>query len=320
MDLKQILLTKLNSILNPQFEKKIIWVLMTFGFFLIGYRNLLNLITTFEFKYKDFFLKISPENETDIFLKIIGILFVLISSYFFYVIFIKNKDKIKFKTLKEASSSIKMILEDNKRIFKSYGPNSSLNRVDDIRTNEQLSVWNYNKKKKIIPNNEKIYLILQNIDNLEEDEIKHVNDMKSHIEAFKSHVYNKNVDYTKHQFPILFSILINKYCNNGLLKDKYFIKYLSWIISFINKNQIDIKHKDLFGSTLYDKKPNDIDILIYIEKDDNLILLHNSKLLNKMSKDFKNKFNKELHQTVFTKNEEVAYKDFKNKLLDTKEF
>jgi len=90
--------------------------------------------------------------------------------------------------------------------------------------------------------------------------------------------------------------------------------------SFITEHNINIKYKGLFGSTLYDKKPNDIDILIYMEEDNNLIILHNSKLLNKMSKDFKNNFNKELHQTVFTKNEEVTYKDFKNKLLDIKEF
>lgn len=229
-------------------------------------------------------------------------------------------DKTQFKTLKKASCTIKKILDDNKRIFKSHGPNSSLNRIDDIRSNEQLSIWNDTKEKKIIPNNEKIYTILENIDKFYEHEINHVTSMKNHIEAFKNHVFNENVDYTKHQFPILFAILITKYCNNGILKDKYFEKYLSWIISFITKHQINIKHKDLFGSTLYDKKPNDIDILIYMEEADNSILLNNSKLLNEMSKDFKNKFKKELHQTVFTKNEDIAYKDFKNKLLDTKEF
>ncbi len=320
MNLEQILLTKLNSILNPQFDKKIIWALMTFGFILIGYQNILNLITSFEFKYKDFFLKLSLENETDTFLKIVGILFVLISSYFFYSIFIKNKDKMNFKTLKEASSSIKKILDDNKRIFKSYGPNSSLTEVNDIRTNEQLSVWNDIKEKKIIPNNEKIYLILENIDKFEENEVIHVDNMKSHIEAFRNHVSNKDVDYREHQFPILFSILITKYNNNGLLKDKYFKKYLSWIINFINKNQLDIKHKYLFGSTLYDKEPNDIDILIYMEENEYSNILKNSKILSKMSKDFKNKFHKELQQTVFTENEKTGYDNFKNKILDTKEF
>jgi len=320
LNLKQIFLTKLNSILNPQFDKKIIWALMTFGFILIGYQNVLNLITSFEFKYKDFFLKLSLENESDVFLKTIGILFVLISSYFFYIIFIKNKDKIKFKTLKEASCLVKKILDDNKRIFKSYGPNSSLSRVDDIRTTEQLSLWNDAKENKIIPNNAKIYLVLENIDKFEENEVNHVYDMKSHIEAFKNHVLNKNTDYSKYQFPILFSILITKYCNNGLLKDKYFVKYLSWIIDFIDEYKINIKDKYLFGSTLYDKEPNDIDILIYIEESDNSIILQNSNLLNEMSKKFKSKFYKELQLTVFTKNEKIAYENFKNKLLDIKEF
>ena len=243
------------------------------------------------------------------------ILFIL-----FYLQYNNIIVKTQFKTLKKASCTIKKILDDNKRIFKSHGPNSSLKNIDDIRSSEQLSTWNNTKEEKIIPNNNKVYEILENIDTFNENEVNHVASMKNHIEAFQNHVLNENSDYSKYQFPILFAILITKYCNNGILKDKYFDKYLSWIKSFITEHNINIKYKGLFGSTLYDKKPNDIDILIYMEEDNNLIILHNSKLLNKMSKDFKNNFNKELHQTVFTKNEEVTYKDFKNKLLDIKEF
>jgi len=228
--------------------------------------------------------------------------------------------RTQFKTLKKASCTIKKILDDNKRIFKSHGPNSSLKNIDDIRNNEQLATWNTIKEKKIIPNNKKIYTILENIERINDNEVSHITSMKNHIEAFQNHVLNKNVDYTKHQFPTLFAILITKYCNNGILKDKYFENYLSWIQSFINEHRINVKYKGLFGSALYDKKPNDIDILIYMEENDNSILLHNSQLLNQMGKDFERNFNKELHQTVFTKNEETIYKDFKYKLLDIKEF
>jgi hypothetical protein len=321
LNVKEIFLTKLNSVLNPQFDKKIIWALMTFGFLLIGYQNIVNFITSFEFKYKDLFLKLSLENEADLFSKIIGIVFVLISSYFFYAVFIKDKDKTKFKTLKEASCSIKKVLDDNKRIFIIHGPNSSSNSVTNIKTVEQLSIWDSTKKDKIVPNNEKVYSILENIEKYEENEIDLVADMKSHIEAFKEHVSKKNVDYSQHQFPIKFSILITKYCNNGLLKDKYINHYTTWIKKYISDNNIqNIQNKYLFGSVLYDAKPNDIDVLLYLSISDVSELLVISKLLNKMEQDFKLCFDKNLHQTVFSVIEKQKFDDFKYKLLDTKEF
>jgi hypothetical protein len=91
LNLQDILLKKLDSILNPQFDKKIIWTLLTFGFLLIGYKNIVNFITLFEFKYKNIFLKLSVENETDMFLKVIGIIFVLIACLFYYLVYIKIK-------------------------------------------------------------------------------------------------------------------------------------------------------------------------------------------------------------------------------------
>jgi len=321
MSLQDILLRKLDSFLNPQFDKKFIWALLTFGFLLIGYQNIVNFITSFEFKYKDIFLKIAVENETDIFLKIVGVIFVLIACLFYYLAFIKNKNKIKYKTLKEASCMIKKILDDNKRIFKAQGPNSSVTNVCDLRSKEQLSIWNETKINRIIPNNEKIYSILENIETYKESEINVVEDMKNHIEAFKNHVQHTHVDYSKFQFPIRFSILITKYCNNGLLTNKYFEKYPSWINEYIKLNQIKyIQHKYLFGSVLYDKKPNDIDILLFLNTSNNTELLKVSRILNQMEKEFKRNFNKSLHLTVFSLKEKEQYYDFKNRLLDTKEF
>ncbi len=321
MDLKQILLKKLDSFLNPQFDKKIILELLTFGFLLIGYQNLINFIASFEFQYKELFLKLSIENETDIFLKIVGIIFVLIACLFYYLVFVRNRDNSKYKTLKEASCFIKNLLDDNKRIFKNQGPNSSATSIDDLRSVAQLSVWNETKAEKIVPNNEKIYSILANIETYTESEISLVEDMKNHIEAFKNHVLHTDVNYSEHQFPIKFSILITKYCNNGLLANKYFEKYMSWINEYIVSNQIEyIQNKYLFGSVLYDKKPYDIDVLLLVNTSSNAELLRTSKLLNQMEKKFKTDFDKSLHLTVFSLKEQARFNDFKNRLLDTKEF
>jgi predicted nucleotidyltransferase len=254
-------------------------------------------------------------------LKVIGVAFVLIACLFYYLVFIKNKNKIKYKTLKEASCVIKKILNDNKRIFKNQGPNSSITNVNDLRNTNQLSIWDETKTTKIIPNNDKIYLILENIETYREGEINLVEDMKNHIEAFKKHVLNTNVDYSKFQFPIKFSILVTKYCNNGLLRNKYFEKYISWINEYIESNKIEnIKYKYLFGSILYDKKPQDIDILLLLNTSNNTELLKIAKLLNQMEKKFKSKFDKSLHLTVFSLKEQEQFNDFKSRLLDTKEF
>jgi predicted nucleotidyltransferase len=321
LDLKHILLKKLDSLLNPQFDKKIIWALLTFGFLLIGYQNLINFITSFEFKYKGLFLKLSIENETDIFLKIVGIIFVLIACLFYYLVFIKNRDNTKYKTLKEASCTIKKLLDENKRIFKTQGPNSSTTSVDNLRNTAQLSVWNETKSEKIVPNNEKIYSILAKIETYKESEISLVEDMKNHIEAFKNHVQYADVDYSEHQFPIKFSILITKYCNNGLLANKYFEKYTSWINEYIVSNQIEyIQDKYIFGSVLYDKKPHDIDVLLFVNTSSSTELFSTSELLKQMEKKFKADFDKSLHLTVFSLREEERFDDFKNRLLDTKEF
>lgn len=321
MDLSEILLRKLDAFLNPQFDKKIIWALLTFGFLLIGYQNLINFVASFKFQYKEMFLKLSIEDETDIFLKIVGIIFVLIACLFYYLVFVKNRENTKYRTLKEASCAIKKLLDENKRIFKTQGPNSSATSIDDLRNVAQLSVWNETKAEKIVPNNETIYSILAKIETYKESEISLVEDMKNHIEAFKNHILHTNVDYSEYQFPIKFSILITKYCNNGLLADKYFEKYTSWLNKYIAFNKIEnIQKKYLFGSVLYDKKPHDIDVLMFLNTSSNTELLKTSEFLNQMEKKFKTDFDKSLHLTVFSLREQKSFDDFKNKLLDTKEF
>jgi predicted nucleotidyltransferase len=255
-----------------------------------------------------------------------NMLFLIISIFILCILFFldyidKTVVNLEFKNLKKASPTIKKLLDDNKRIFKTHGPNSSSQSVDDIRNNEQIPIWNTIKKTKIIPNNERIYSILENIKKYDNSEIPLIESMKNHIEAFKEHVMGESfINYTNHQFPIKFSILISKYANNGLLNSNFYKKYLDWINVYIKQNQHNIKFKDLFGSSLYDKEPSDIDILIFIESDNFEVIKDNAKLLNTLSKDFNEKFGKKLHITTFSEKEIHEYKKFKKLLLDTKEF
>ncbi len=251
-------------------------------------------------------------------------LIIILSMLFFldYIDKTVNIDSLAFKSLKKASPLIKKLLDENKRVYKTHGPNSSSQSVDDIRNSGQIPIWEIIKKTKIIPNNEKIYSILEKIKKYDTLEIPTVQLMKNHIESFKEHVMGDSIiDYTNNQFPIKFSILISKYANNNrLLKSKFYKKYLDWINLYISCNQNNIECKNLFGSTLYCKEPSDIDILILIDSDNSEAIKNNAILLRNLGKDFYKEFDKKLHITTFNKKQINEYKDFKKKLLDTKEF
>ncbi len=103
MTVRQILLTKLNSILNPNFENKYIASLLIIGFSLIGYQNLLTSIAALEFINENIYLKFSLENSNDILFKVIGIIFILISIYLFYN---KRQFAKEGKLLKEIHNTI----------------------------------------------------------------------------------------------------------------------------------------------------------------------------------------------------------------------
>lgn len=318
-ELQKIFLTCLDRWINPNFHNKVIGSLVFGGFTLILYSNILSLMLSLKWISQDIHLELSLENNNDGYLKIFGILFVLLGTYFFYLIHIKNRDRKTFLTLKEASCTIKNILDDNKRIFKSQAPNSSSKTVSTLRNENELAIWDSVKINKIVPNNRKIYEILENIKNYEADEIILVEAMKNHIEAFEEHCQNKNTDYTKYQFPIKFSALISKYCN-GFVKEKYSKKYTDWIKSYLLEYDVKAIEKYLLGSVLYEKNPNDIDILLLIQSEGQHLIIEYSNKLKQMEIEFEREFKLRLHLTVYFNNQAADYQLFKEKILDTKEF
>lgn len=318
-DIKSILLKWLDRLLNPNFNNKIIGTLIFGGFTLILYQNVISTLLSIDWISENAHIKLSVQNDSDDLLKIFGIVVVSIGSYFYYLVHISNKNNVRFLTLKEVSCSIKKLLDENKRIFKTYGPNSSSHNITDLNTEQELQIWSKSKLEHIIPNNERIYTILENIDFFQPDELKLVTAMKNHIEAFKEHCNNVDVDYTKYQFPIKFSDLISKYCNRVGLKEKTLKLYSNWIIEHIASNMINVEEKYFFGSILYDKNPMDLDILLLVNADRYDDILEYSNKLKHMEQNFEKRFNLKLHLTVFFTKEINEFNRFKNELLDTKE-
>ena len=318
-DIKNIFLKWIDRWLNPNFHNKIIGALIFGGFTLIFYQNLMSSLFSIDWIAESVHIKLSVQNDNDNLLKIFGITTVFIGSFFYYLVHIVHKNNITFSTLKEASCQIKKFLDDNKRIFKTYGPNSSSHNITDLNTEQELQIWNKSKLEHIIPNNERIYTILENIKFFQPDELKLVTAMKNHIEAFKEHCNNVDVDYTKYQFPIKFSTLISKYCNRVGLKEKTLKLYSNWIIEHIASNMINVEEKYFFGSILYDKNPMDLDILLLVNSDRYDDILESSNKLRHMEQNFEKRFNLKLHLTVFFTKEIDEFNRFKNELLDTKE-
>lgn len=318
-EIEKIFLTWLDRWINPNFHNKIIGSLVFGGFTLIFYQNILSALFSFEWISPSIHLKLSVAEDKDEYLKFFGMLSVAIGSYFYYLIHIKHKDKKTFVTLKEASCTIKKILDDNKRIFKSHAPNSSSKTVTTLRRENELTIWNSVKIDKIVPNNQKIYEILESINNYQANELLLVGAMKNHIEAFKEHCFNQNTDSTQYQFPMKFSALMAKYCN-GYIKDQYFKQYTDWINNYLLESSVNVIEKSLFGSVLYENSPNDIDVLLLIQTDELSSIIKCSDKLHQMEIEFEKVFQLKLHLTVFFNNKILEYEAFKEKILDTKEF
>lgn len=316
MDIKTILLTKLNNVLNPKFENKFIFCIFLLWATLLWYQKIWEIFNSFELKIWDKYLKVTLQGWFD-YINIFWIILIFIACYFFYKLTFNLEKEISFKTLKQASKSIKKILDENERIFKNHWPNSSASNFDKLRNEDSLKAWYSLEIEKILPNNEKIFNILKNIQKIDDFEKVIIDKMKNHIEAFRRHLDDNKYDYTEHQFPISFWYLINKYCKWWLLKDKYLFKYSVWLNEYISNKGIIIAEKYLFWSVLIEKNPYDIDVLIYCNCN---LELDDYNIFQLLAKDFKNEFWQKLDITLFSKREENHFIQFREKILDLKNF
>ncbi len=326
LTLKDILFRFLNRILNPIFENKVILLLLATGGFFIGSGWLLD---TFEIKIETSYFTINGSSSQDKswFAPILGVVEILFALFLIYRNFIPvkhqkvvpsnetalpNNEKVTFQTLKEAALEILEPLDDNRRIFVNFSPNSSINY--GIKTMMDDGLWKVLKQKEICPNNNKIKAIIRNIQNPSQEERIAIEKMLNHIDAFDARCKDPNIDYSNHQLPLDFADLIYKYCGQLTESSNCINKYSAWLETKITEHAIEIETIIFFGSALYGKEKFDVDCLIKNKADSvNEVEIEASKW-QLIQNSFKEKFGFKLHLTVLSKMDEKIYDDFVSKL------
>jgi predicted nucleotidyltransferase len=217
----------------------------------------------------------------------------------------------KFFSFQELCQHVLPLLIENNYIFRTYGPNSSANETEPLRTD--LKLWKQARVDYIIPNNDRIAELIET--NTELVPAQHeglFRKLQSHIYAFKKHVENENFDYSEFQFPKEVDKLVKETCFQKVQQEEYFIKTTQYLSDKLDDGKIE--EVVLFGSFLfYSNGKNDIDLVILLRNniDTQQLKLINKKLEELKSK-FLKKFKKRLHLTIFTQREIENYRKFLN--------
>jgi len=220
---------------------------------------------------------------------------------------------VAFKTASsfgELCQEILPLVKDNEYIFKATGPNSGSEEQEPLRTD--LTMWEKLKREAILPNNEAIKkLISENKKIIPAKYINDFNQMLLHIDAFNEHIINPNFDYSEFQFPKQLPTIILATCFETAKTNQKLIKKVKWIFSKLNKNYISDWF--IFGSAAFiPDKASDIDIAILIDKrtTDQKKLKDN---ISDIKNDFKLKFKKDLHVSIFDNENHSDYSQFSSK-------
>lgn len=222
----------------------------------------------------------------------------------------KNVSKNNIKTFGELCQEIIPILNDNKYIFQTTGPNSNAHNVEPLRTD--LTIWNKLKKEVIAPNNLAIKQLIESNQKLIPN--KHENlfrEMVLHIEAFDEHLQNPEFDYSDFQFPNEFPKIVLESSFEKAKTDKKILKKKRWLEKRIAK--LNITDSFIFGSTVYTpNKANDFDLAMLVEQNSIPLNGNLNKNLEDIKFDYKIKFKQDLHLTIFNKTEKSDYETFAN--------
>jgi hypothetical protein len=217
----------------------------------------------------------------------------------------------KCESFYQLCQSILPLIEDNKYLFEAFGPNSSANNLEPLRTD--LSLWHKSREEYIVPNNDIIYCLINENELLVPEVHQEIfRKLKTHIYAFKKHVENNKFDYSDYQFPKDIQSIIKDTCYNETINTKQFKDATKWIENKLSIKQIQAKA--IIGSFLYTTEySNDVDVLIFLNIFNEQDLRITKYKLDKIKDEFKLKFKRNIHLTVFTSQEETAYLRFINK-------
>lgn len=311
LTIRDIVLTKINNILNPNYVSKFIYSVLAVGVTLIAKNQIISLLYSFELLTEKFYIKAQLTDSNNTLFFYAGIILILIACYFFYETHI-TKDPIinkKYRSIKSASKRLAVLLDENKRVFNESLADYSASDTTDI--NHDLTSREHVKKNILVPNNEKIYQILQNISNLSRDEKFAVDKMKSHIEHFKAHVDSEICDYTDHQFPIEFETLVNSFRKVSRKQQKAIDSFSTWLKGECNDNEVE--HIYLYGSFLFSDNANDIDIIIKTSYTHHQELIDNRLKWNGLRNKIECGFALKPHLKIFCDLDAGTYEEFFNK-------
>lgn len=222
----------------------------------------------------------------------------------------KNTSLKQFDTFEEFAQELYPLLKDNEYIFKNNGPNSSANSEGPVRY--ELSLWEKLKIQIIAPNNFKIKeLIGLNTSIIPSVHKKIFDSMVHHIIAFENHIKDPKITYSGNQFPVGFDELIKNTCFESSRNSQLLKTQSNWF----NKRtkRLKILEAYIFGSVIFSPlNAHDTDVVILTENRSEKDLLKFSKKIKALKFDFKVKFRKNLHITIFSQLESDEYETFIN--------
>lgn len=215
---------------------------------------------------------------------------------------------IKVNLYTELCQILVVLLNDNKYLFQTFGPNSSANELGQLRID--MTLWHSSRVDYIIPNNNLLScLIEKNMMVIPEKYLLPFQKLKSHIYAFKKHVENPTFDYTEYQFPKEIEKIIKDECFVYNIQQDDFLKIKNWITMRLSIQEI--QGGFLFGSVMFSTMHNkDIDIVVLLNPLQKAELVQLPNTLNEINHSFKKSFNKHLHFIVFTDAERKKYSIF----------
>lgn len=113
----------------------------------------------------------------------------------------------RFKNL---CRKIKPLVDDNRRIFITFGPNSGATGAIKL-VRDDLGIW-YKLRKKVSANNTRIRsLVSSNLDSVPSQYRDLFVRWINHIDAFEAHVADPTADYRHHQFPIEIDAIVRQH-------------------------------------------------------------------------------------------------------------
>lgn len=108
-------------------------------------------------------------------------------------------------------SAVKPLMDENYRIFLSFGPNGGRGEGLPKAVRHELGVW-YQLRETIVKNNNEIRAIITSNQSAIPTQFRAIFvQWLDHIDAFGAHVLDEFADYRDHQFPKEVSMIVARY-------------------------------------------------------------------------------------------------------------